>query len=206
MLLTSTIIPEKTIPPVPLPKPIHMAAAPTIRDIIPIIVKDNLVRPEDIPPANDDITDHVKIGASTNPGQGDLNIETPPSDGGAGDKGIVGPLVKKDETPEDGIVERVEIESTYPGGAPAWQRFLLKNFRAPELTVDEPTTATVVVRFIVDKEGKVSDVEAISGPEILRKEALRVIRLSGKWIPAIQNGRQVKSYKQQPITVILQEQ
>jgi protein TonB len=60
---------------------------------------------------------------------------------------------------------------------------------------------TVVVRFIVDKEGNVSDVEAISGPAPLQKEAVRVIRLSGKWEPAIQNGRKVKSYKKQPITV-----
>jgi protein TonB len=60
---------------------------------------------------------------------------------------------------------------------------------------------TVVVQFIVDKEGNVSDVEALSGPAPLQKEAIRVIRLSGKWEPAIQNGRPVRSYKKQPITV-----
>ena len=65
---------------------------------------------------------------------------------------------------------------------------------------------TVVVQFIVDKEGNVSDVEAISGPNELREEAVRVIKKSGKWTPAIQNGRQVKSYKKQPIKFRLEAQ
>jgi len=55
------------------------------------------------------------------------------------------------------------------------------------------------VQFIVDKQGVVSDVEAISGPNELREEAVRVIKKSGQWTPAVQNGRQVKSYKKQPI-------
>jgi protein TonB len=63
-----------------------------------------------------------------------------------------------------------------------------------------------VVQFIVDKEGMVSDVQAISGPEELRKEAERVIKKSGKWTPAVQNGRQVKSYKKQPIVFQLAEE
>ena len=64
----------------------------------------------------------------------------------------------------------------------------------------------MVVQFIVDKAGTVSDVEAISGPQELRDEAVRVIKKSGKWTPAVQNGRQVKSYKKQPITFKLEAQ
>jgi len=52
----------------------------------------------------------------------------------------------------------------------------------------------------------VSDVEAISGPNELRAEAVRVIKKSGKWTAAVQNGRQVKSYKKQPITFRLEAQ
>ena len=88
----------------------------------------------------------------------------------------------------------------------AWQRFLQKNFCVPEaaMTADQPVTVTVMVRFIVDTAGNVSDAEALSGPDPLRQEAVRVIRKSGQWVPAIQNGRKVKSYKRQPITVVLQ--
>ncbi|WP_431217597.1 energy transducer TonB [Puia sp. P3] len=67
---------------------------------------------------------------------------------------------------------------------------------------------TVTVQFIVDKDGKVSEVRALSGPETggLRDEAVRVIRNSGDWIPAIQNGRKVKSYKRQPVIFRMMQQ
>jgi len=63
-----------------------------------------------------------------------------------------------------------------------------------------------MVQFVVDKEGNVSDVQAVEGPEALRAEAVRVIKKSGKWTPAIQNGRKVNSYKIQPITVQVQSE
>lgn len=102
----------------------------------------------------------------------------------------------------------MEIESEYPGGAPAWLRYLNKNFRYPEDAISNEIQGTVVVQFIVDKEGDVSDVETVSGPDQggLREEAIRVIRQSGKWIPAIQNGRKVKSYKKQPVIFKLAQQ
>jgi protein TonB len=55
---------------------------------------------------------------------------------------------------------------------------------------------------VVDRDGSISGVEAVSGPESggLREEAVRVIRKSGKWLPGNQNGRPVKSYKRQPVT------
>ncbi|HJU46037.1 MAG TPA: TonB family protein [Chitinophagaceae bacterium] len=104
--------------------------------------------------------------------------------------------------PNDGIHTKVEIESEYPGDARGWLNFLNRNFRYPPEAVDKGIQGTVVVQFIVDKQGEISDVKAISGPEIggLRQEAVRVISKSGKWIPAVSHGRKVKSYKRQPIS------
>jgi protein TonB len=93
----------------------------------------------------------------------------------------------------------VEIESEYPGGLTAWRRFLDRNLRYPQEAVDQGIEGFVTVQFVVDKEGNVSNVEAVSGPQELRGEAVRVIKRSGKWTPAIQNGHKVKSYKKQPI-------
>ena len=49
--------------------------------------------------------------------------------------------------------------------------------------------------------GSVSECEVVSGPEEggLREEAVRVIKKSGKWVPALQNGRYVKAYRLQPV-------
>jgi TonB family protein len=95
---------------------------------------------------------------------------------------------------------KVEFESEYPGGSAAWNKFLSQNMQYPEKAIKKKIQGTVVVQFIVDKDGSVSDVQTISGPEKggLREEAERVIKISGRWKPAFQNGKKVKSYKKQP--------
>lgn len=106
----------------------------------------------------------------------------------------------------DKTFTRVEIESEYPGGAAAWHRFLNRNLRYPQEAIDNEIQGTVVVQFIVDKAGNVSDVEAISGPKELKAESILMIRKSGQWTPAVQNGRQVRSYKKQPIVFRLESE
>lgn len=187
----------------PIPKPVRpMAPAPTLRIVTTRIVPDDQVTAKDQPPPAD-VPDNFRIGTTTNltPTGDDFARPLSEGDGNGPNKGLVNAPVKPEDNDDNTIFRKVEIESSYKGGPAAWQRFLLKNFRTPQATEEESGDATVVVRFIVDKEGNVSDVEAISGPPALQKEAVRVVRLSGKWEPAIQNGRKVKSYKMQPITV-----
>ncbi|HET9429556.1 MAG TPA: energy transducer TonB, partial [Chitinophagaceae bacterium] len=63
---------------------------------------------------------------------------------------------------------------------------------------------TVWVQFIVDKEGAISDVKALSNHGYgMEEEAVKVIRKGPAWIPAIQNGRAVKAYRKQPITFVV---
>jgi protein TonB len=88
---------------------------------------------------------------------------------------------------------------------PAWLRFVSKNFHVPDEAINNNAAGTVIVQFVVDKEGNVSDVHAVEGPQELRAEAERVIKKSGKWTAAIQNGAKVNSYKRQPITVKFDE-
>jgi protein TonB len=162
----------------------------------PQILKDDDVKEDEKPPAVEDLVD-TKIGAINQDGIKDDGIVAPPvSDDG---KGVV-EAPKKEKNNLDEIFTKVEIESDYPGGAGAWLRYLNKNLRYPEDAQDNEIQGMVVIQFIVDREGNVSNVEAISGPNELRDEAVRVIKKSGKWTPAVQNGQQVKSYKKQPIT------
>jgi periplasmic protein TonB len=97
---------------------------------------------------------------------------------------------------------KLEIEATYPGGTSSWLRFLNRNLRFPDDAISNNIQGDIMVQFIVDKEGNTSDIQAISGPQEggLRQEAIRMIRISGKWVPGIQNGRQVRSYKKQVIS------
>lgn len=193
--LTSAVHEQPVVPPPSVPKPQVQVA--TIRVTTIRIVPDNQVKPDEPPPPSD-IPDQVKIGTETHAGElsGDI-VQGPPGDGTAQN------VIESPKKPEEDISihEFVEIESSYPGGLESWKRFLLRNFRPPE-----EVSGTVIVQFIVDKEGNVSDVRAISGPDELQAEAVRVIKKSGKWTPAIQNGRKVNSYKKQPITVRIENE
>ncbi|MBE7173933.1 MAG: TonB family protein [Williamsia sp.] len=98
------------------------------------------------------------------------------------------------------VFSKVEIEAGFPGGASAWARYLNKNFHYPNEAQAKEIQGTVIVQFIVEVDGSVSDVKALSGPEGgLKEEAVRVIKASGNWEPAIQNGHKVASFKKQPV-------
>ena len=194
---------KKNEPPPPPPPKVEPPKVEMAKFTPPKIVKDNEVKEEEKPPEQEKLDD-TKIGAVNQEGVKDDGITAPPVDAG---KGVV-EAPKKDDEDYDKTFTKVEIESEYPGGPAAWLRYLNKNFRYPDEAVNNDIQGTVVVQFIVDKEGNVSDVQAISGPDQggLREEAVRVIKKSGKWTPAVQNGRQVKSYKKQPIVFKLEAQ
>ena len=187
---------KKNEPPPPPPPKVEPPKVEMAKFTPPKIVKDEEVKQDEKPPEQEKLED-TKIGTVNQEGVKDEGITAPPaSDAG---KGVV--EAPKETEDYDKTFTKVEIESSYPGGMPAWQRYLNKNLHYPDEAMNNELQGTVLVKFIVDKEGNVSEVEAISGPEQggLREEAVRVIKKSGKWTPAIQNGRQVKSYKQQPV-------
>jgi protein TonB len=189
-------------PPPPPPKPPDPPKVEMTKFTPPKIVKDEEVKEEEKPPEVEKL-EETKIDVVNQEGVKDEGIVAPPVEDAG--KGVV-EAPKKVEEDWDKTFTKVEIESDYPGGAAAWQRYLNRNLRYPQEAIDNEIQGTIVVQFIVDKEGVVSDVEAISGPKELRDEAVRVIKKSGKWTPAVQNGRQVKSYKKQPIVFRLETQ
>ncbi len=195
---------DPTPPPPPPPPPrVEVPQVRTVPFTPPRIVANEEVKPDERPPVQDDL-ENVRIGTTKNDGADDVGVVAPPASDGAA-KGIV-EAPKKDPEPE--IWTKVEIESTYPTGPEGWLRFLNKNLHYPEEAQNIEVQGVVMVQFIVDEKGNVSNVQAVSGPETggLREEAVRVIKKSGNWTAAIQNGRQVKSYKRQPITFRMGDQ
>jgi len=193
--LASVKEPDK---PMPIPPVVKVKTQPVaqIQFTKPIIVKTDVPQDEK-PPVQDDL-EQVKIGTAPVKGDADAGVDAgPPSTGAVA--GVVEAPVKKDD--DEGIFYKVEIESSFPGGVQAWARFLHKNLRYPDEAIAGEIQGIVMVQFIVDKDGNISDVSVLSGPDGggLREEAMRVIRKSGKWTPAQQNGRYVKSYKRQPV-------
>lgn len=71
----------------------------------------------------------------------------------------------------------------------------------------KPGTYTIYIRFLVKKDGSLSDFTALNNPGYdFDKKILAVMPSSPKWKPAVQNGKLVNSYHTQPVTFVIQEQ
>jgi N-acetylmuramoyl-L-alanine amidase len=104
------------------------------------------------------------------------------------------------------VFTKVEVEAEFPGGYQAWYDYLQKNLKYPDSAVMKEIQGQVMMEFIVKKNGDVANIRAVSGPEELKESSINVIKGSGKWIPAKQNGLVVESYKSQPINYKLESQ
>jgi periplasmic protein TonB len=115
---------------------------------------------------------------------------------------VIDPDKKKADS---SISYKDEKESEYPGGKAGWFHYLQKNLQYPERAVNGNIQGSVSVSFIVDQYGFISDSYITRSVEYsLDEEALKIIKESGKWEPAFQNGHHVKSYKMQPINFNMQ--
>jgi protein TonB len=63
----------------------------------------------------------------------------------------------------------------------------------------------VQVHFIVQPDGSLTDIEALTGPPKLRKAAIQLMKESPAWNPAKQNHFIVRAYKNFPIVFKLPE-
>ncbi len=109
------------------------------------------------------------------------------------------------EKDDDKIFTKVYDEASFPGGAAVFGIYLKENLNTnlPKKNGAPAGTYTVIVRFLVAKDGSISDVEALTRPGYgMEKEAIRVIEGGPKWKPGEVNGP-VKSFKTQPITFIV---
>ena len=92
-----------------------------------------------------------------------------------------------------GIFYRSEQPARYPGGEREWKKFVKKNLDKSFKGEDK-----VEVQFQVDRNGDLSEFELMTwSPAQKYQEAVRILKLSGKWFPAIQNGYCVKAYFRQ---------
>jgi protein TonB len=186
-------------PPPPPPTPPPPPEVNQVKFTPPKIVKDEEVKPEEkIEEIKEDQVISTKTVESDNK---DQIVQAPVEDNS---KAVEMP--KEDD--ENKIFTKVEVEASYSGGEPGWRRYLQNSLdsEVPGNNGAPAGTYTVIVRFIVAKDGSLSDIVAETSYGYgMEAESIRVIKKSGKWAPAIQNGRNVISYKRQPITWVVQE-
>lgn len=114
-----------------------------------------------------------------------------------------------DTTKKEPVYDFSSIEKMpeFPGGMPAFFKYIGKNFKYPEAARRDSVVGKVIISFVVETDG------ALSGFKILKdlgsgtgEEAVRVLQASPKWVPGIQNGRPVRVQYTLPIALNLGSQ
>ncbi|MBX3239592.1 MAG: energy transducer TonB [Chitinophagaceae bacterium] len=187
--------PPVEIPPVQ-PPPQEMPQLEMARLATPKVVDDQLVNEENEMRPNEELLD-ATIGTENKKGDKDLGIVAPPVE-----EPNTGVTVGPKEDPEDHILVHVQIEAKYPGGDQAWRKYISREInRYMDELQEEGKAGTCIVQFVVDREGNISEVEALTmkGTK-LAELCVNAIRKGPKWTPAENNGKKVKAYRKQPVT------
>jgi periplasmic protein TonB len=117
------------------------------------------------------------------------------------------PIIEKENTVEKTphqkerkVYHIVHQKPEYPGGEKGLFLFLTKNLRYPADAKEKGIEGNVVVKFVVNENGKLSDLEVLRGiGGGCDEETLRVIYAMPNWIPGRHNGANVNVYYTLPV-------
>jgi protein TonB len=91
------------------------------------------------------------------------------------------------------VFDVVEQMPEFPGGMEALFKYMAENMKYPEDAKKQQVEGRVLVQFIVETDGSVSNTEVLMRVfPSLDAEAVRVISGMPKWIPGKQNGKVVR--------------
>lgn len=100
---------------------------------------------------------------------------------------------KPEEEAVDEIFSVVEIMPTFPGGNSEFYEYVSKNLKYPRKALKAQVEGKVIVEFVVEEDGDISDIEILKGIGYdCDEEAVRVLKSSPNWIPGKQQGKKVK--------------
>jgi protein TonB len=175
---------DKNTPPPP-PPDLPPPPPKTIKFTPPVIKPDELVKEEDVPPPIEEMQQAeistVDVDADATY---DFSAET---------------QVVEEKAPE--IFMYVEQMPEFPGGQAELLKYLQKNLRYPAAARENGIEGKVVLQFVVDEGGKISEIQTvrdIGGG--CAEESIRVVRSMPPWKPGKQNGNAVKVYFKLPVT------
>jgi protein TonB len=195
--IKTEVPPVLPVPPPKVQKPLEMNQ---VKFVPPVIVNDEQVNDDD---KILDIQDDQAISSKTIESDNKTQVVQAPVVDEASN------IVEKPKADDENMIFlKVEKEAEFPGGYLAWGRYLKKNLN-PNAPVDNGApggTYQVIVKFVVSKDGSISDVTSETKFGYgMEEEAIKIIKRGPNWTPALQNGQHVNAYRRQPITFIVEE-
>jgi protein TonB len=108
---------------------------------------------------------------------------------------------QNNEESKDKVYTVFETVPKPPGGMNNFRKMIAQNFNIPS-HLPKGFNASVLVRFVVSKNGKIQDITIMkSNDDKLSEEAIRVIKLSENWTPGLLSGKPVNCYFTLPIQI-----
>jgi protein TonB len=179
-------------------KPVEKVKS-SVKFVPPVIKKDSEVKPEEELKSQDDLN-------KTKTAIGSFDVKGNDDTGGEVLKAkevIAQPEPPKEE--ENKVFDVVEVMPSFPGGQAALMQWLGKNIKYPVVAEENGVQGRVVVTFVVEKDGSITDVKVVKSVDpSLDKEAARVVKSMPHWIPGKQNGSSVRVKYTVPVTFKLQ--
>lgn len=119
---------------------------------------------------------------------------------------VAPPAPVKQEEADNTVFKVVEKEAEFPGGGrTALNKWLSRNVRYPQDAEEAGIKGTVILQFVIEKDGSVSDVKVVRSVDPqLDKEAVRAVKSMPKWSPAEQRGKPVRYLYTLPVDFIIQ--
>lgn len=106
--------------------------------------------------------------------------------------------IQKTEQSEEPIYNQVDKKPDFPGGIMEFYSFVGKNFKVPEAKVN----GKVFIQFVVEKDGSLTNIKSVRDiGHGTGEEAVRVLKISPKWIPGEQDGKKVRVQYSLPISI-----
>jgi Ca-activated chloride channel family protein len=179
--------------PLPLPKGVSNRAVGQKSRVMftaPVIKKDEEVYE----------TDELKSQEEINNTKGVVSIATVVGGDDVNGKDIADLKEVVTQVAEEKTYDVTEQMPTFPGGEAALLSFIGQNMAYPKIAQENGIQGTVIVRFIINKDGSVGKVEVIRSLDpACDKEAIRLVKSLPKFIPGSQNGMKVGVYYTLPI-------
>lgn len=103
------------------------------------------------------------------------------------------------------VVDFPDVEAEFPGGEEMMRKWMQENIIYPEISMENGDQGRVYLKFVVEKDGTITNVEIMKGTtRDLDNEAKRIIRNMPKWNPGESSGTKVRSSFTLPINFELQ--
>ncbi len=169
-----------------------------------------------VPEIVDKVDDSKKMKNQEDLNRSNIAIAAIDYAGDANGKGTVDDLLKGQEAggsvaqapqkeEEAPIYSVVEQQAQFPGGEAALLAYVAKNIKYPAIAVEQEIQGTVNLRFVVEANGSIGDVQIVKSLEShCDKEAIRVVKSLPRFIPGKQQGRPVRVWFTLPVRYSIQ--